>query len=131
KSRKSQLCLRDPAGRLLISSDEIESYEWATHTIVLRAGVGEKLRKSRLGPKPRLTHPFVAALGTEPVYEGEIVSALSSRSVDKVCIVLDLEPRRFDRLKIDLGYASAKIFAVDHRKDDRIKKSLGAAEKLK
>jgi hypothetical protein len=132
KARDSQLCLRDDAGRLLVSSDEIEAYDWKTHTIVLRKGIGEHLRSVRLGPKPRLTHPFAMCIGVKPIYRGQFVSILSSQSVDEVCIVREsvLEENP-DHLGLDLGYASAKLFNPDPRGDERIKAALEEAKKLK
>ena len=132
KARDSQLCLRDDAGRLLVSSDEIEAYDWKAHTIVLRKGVGEHLRSVRLGPKPQLTHPFAMCIGVKPIYTGQFVSIYSSQSVDEVCIVREpVLDEKADHLRLDLGYASAKLFNPDPRSDERIKAALEAAKKLK
>jgi hypothetical protein len=120
-------------GSIVISSDAIVGYEWATHTLVLKPGTRDRLRRELLGAGKPLTIPFSACLAGKSVYEGHFVSPASSRSSDKVSIVLDFDPNDQDRLQIQRGYAidETKLGGKDLRSDEGIKKSLEVSGKLK
>jgi hypothetical protein len=120
-------------GSVLIPSAAIIGYEWATHTLILKEGTRDRLRKELFGAAKPLTIPITACVAGKPVYEGQFVSPASSRSSDKVSLVLDFDPLKPDRVWIQRGYAidESKLAGKDPRPDARIKKSLEAVGKLK
>ncbi|MEX2092818.1 MAG: hypothetical protein WD971_09085, partial [Pirellulales bacterium] len=128
--------IRDEAGNVLVASDQIRSYDLATHTLTLlpqvRGPLCEKLLKGR-----RLVSgvPFAVVVGGTTVYQGTFTTSASSRSFSTPIIVVDPVPLdqnlHEDQLQIQLGYPTAKFFTGDDpRADERIRTALAAAGKL-
>ncbi len=111
----------------LISDQDIESYDWKTHTLAVdRTVVRRILRPLVWGT------PFVVVADGEPIYVGAFYSGGSSQSCPVPVIMTDF-PARTNALVIGRAYpgASAAQVADDPRSDARIKNALQALGKLK
>ena len=122
----AELDLRDEAGKVLVSSAEITAYDWASHTLILKKGVADRLSIRLIQQEQKLAMPFVLALDGKTVYRGELTTGFSSQSLSGVVIVLgEQQPdknAKTDRLSLELGYPSKKFFqGNDPRGDERIK----------
>jgi hypothetical protein len=133
KERERGFDIRLVDGSVIISSDSIIAYDWDTHTMVLRGGLSDELRKTIHGKGARPMAPFNACIGGKIVYAGQFVSPLSSQSSDKVSIVFSLDPRTQNQVPIARGYAvdESKLVEPDPRGDERIKNSLRIAGKVR
>ena len=130
---KDAFDIRAMDGSVLIGAGEIVGYEWATHTLIIKEGTRDRLRKELFAAAKPLTVPFRASLAGKPVYEGQFVSPATSRSSAMVSIVLDIDPRTPNQVRIQRGYAidETKLIEKDPRMDDRIKESMAATGKLR
>ncbi len=134
--KTADLDLRDEAGKVLVSSDEITGYEWSSHTLILKKGVADRLSIRLIQQEQKLAMPFTLALDGKTVYRGELTTGFSSQSLSGMVIVLgDQQPdknAKTDRLSLQLGYPSKKFFqGKDPRGDDRVKNALQSAKKLR
>jgi hypothetical protein len=112
----------------LISDQDIESYDWKTHTLTMdRSAIRRILRPLVWGT------PFVVVVDGAPVYIGAFYSGASSQSCPVPVILTDGFLNRTNTLVIDRAYpgATPDQLANDPRSDARIKNSLQALGKLK
>jgi hypothetical protein len=127
---------RAEAGAVLVTADQIRSYDWATHTITLAPKVQGEL-SAKLFQTRRIVGgaPFAIHVSGKPIYAGNFTSIVSSASMATPAIVLDLQvvdsKLAADRLRIQLGYPTAEFFkGEDPRSDPRLKAALDATGKL-
>lgn len=133
--------IRTAGGDVVIASEEIVSYEWATHTMTLKPGVWEAIpeRLQRFCPKQNLNQgiPFDAVVDGKPVYRGTWKSIDSSLGNPGMVICYDMavmdKDLQKDQLRIDAGYPTDKKRKVtnDPRINALIKTALQKQEKLK
>jgi hypothetical protein len=128
--------IRDADGKVLIAAEQIQSYDWATHTLTLAPKVREALA-TQLRNSKRLASgvPFAVTLDGKTIYKGNFTSVVSSKSFDTPLILVDgpsFDPKLDqDQLQIQLGYPSAQFFKGDDpRSDTRIREALKAASKI-
>lgn len=129
---KKAFDLRDADGNVLVAADEITAYDWATHTLTVKPDAAARLKKF-LREEKKLDTPFSAAIGGKSVYEGQLTTVLSSRSLRGVVIVVDLpQDGKEDVVRLQLGYPGYAFFkGKDPRGDDTVKAALKATGKLK
>jgi hypothetical protein len=131
-----QFDIRTVDGEILIATDQILAYEWASHKLTLKPGVRKKLYEKLKGVLAT-GQTFVVAVGGKKVYEGTWKSVISSSSCATAVIVLDegvYEPKLLgeDQIRINLGYPSPNFFkGEDPRGNPLIKAALKASGKLK
>ena len=131
-----QFEIQDGIGNILIASDEIRSYDWATHTLTLLPRVRSRfveqfMKASRSGSGTS----FAVVVGKETLYEGKITCSESSQSFSTPVLLADMFPfdsnLHEDQLQIQTGYPNAKFFAgKDPRADERIYTAPAAPGKL-
>lgn len=115
-----------------ILQEDIESYEWATHTITLTpTGVAKIPQNLELFSQKK----FVISINGETIYTGFFVNALSSGIWEGPVIVLpsmtnQFEPLNENQIRIDKGYPP-HLTEVDLRNDQRIYNALKAHNLLK
>ena len=132
---KTAVDIRAPDGTVLITADEIVSYNWSTHTITLKPDVRKNLAKKLRGGLVK-GEPFIVAVGGKKTYEGTFTSLLSSASFSSVVIVLDESaylPTSLEQnqVRIGLGYPGKVAFkGEDPRNDARIETALKESGKL-
>jgi RNA polymerase sigma factor (sigma-70 family) len=134
----SEVDIRSEDGKVLIGADQIQSYDWATHTLTLAPKAREELAAQlRRGERTALVTgvPFAVAVGGKNVYAGKFTTNLSSVTLPIPVIVVDaqdLEPALgADRLRIQLGYPGPTFFkGEDPRGDLRVRRALEAGGKL-
>lgn len=114
------------ADEVLITTQDIAHYDWATHTITLTPKAAARLAEMDL-----VGTPFVVCLDGSPVYAGVFWSSLFSRSYEGIVIDVLLLPADA-KLHIATGYPeSPEGFAgQDRRSDVRIWRALYAAGKV-
>ncbi len=131
----SDLDLRDSKGKVLVSAEEILSYEWSSHTLIVKKGVADRLADRLILQDQKLASPFTVALGGKTIYNGKLTTRFSSYSQNSVVIVVDHrrdKKAKTDRIQLEIGYPSEEYFkGEDPRYDPRVKKSLIKAGKLK
>jgi hypothetical protein len=138
----AELDIRGDNGQIIISADQIRSYDWPTHTLTLAPGTRAKLAR-KLIENMKLTEmkklvsgiPFTVSVGGKPVYKGTLTTSVSSFSFDTPAIVVDpvinVPTLGEDQLRIQLGYPTQQFFEGDDpRADKRIEEALKAAGKL-
>jgi hypothetical protein len=112
----------------VITTDDIVSYEKATHSIELTPSAYDRLMQIGVPVNGR---PFVVCLDGKPVYAGAFWVVWSSLSFDGVVILL---PALMDSttVRIDLGYPGPEFFqGKDPRNNKKIFRSLEQAGKLR
>ena len=126
--------IRSEDGKVLVAADQINSYEWATHTLTLAPKVRGELF-SRL--KDRLVSGvlFAVTVNGKVVYKGTFTTIESSRSFSTPVVLLDVQPLDpklgKDQLRIQLGYPTAEFFnGEDSRADQHVREALKASDKL-
>lgn len=131
-----ELDIRDDAGRIIIASDDIKSYDWSTHTLTLTPGMRPRLADSLTKTGSLVSGiPFAICIGGKPIYKGTFTTTASSFSCSTPVIRVDPIARNtamlHDRFTIQLGYPTEKFFkGNDPRPDKRIEEALRAANKL-
>lgn len=129
----AELDIRDPAGNVIIAADQIQFYDWVSHTLSLPPAVADKLATSLLEGKRLVSGvPFSMCVGGKPIYDGMFTTTVSSKSLTSPTIVMagGIGANR-NQLHIQLGYPTDKYFkGQDPRADQRIKEALRAAGKL-
>lgn len=129
--------IRDQNGKILIAADQIQSYDWKTHTLTLapkvRAGLEDHLMAGR-GLASGV--PFTVALDGKPLYRGTFTSVFASQSfATPVILIMPHVPRdngKPEQLRIQLGYPTDQFFkGTDPRPDARLRRALRASHKLK
>jgi hypothetical protein len=114
----------------ILSSDDIITYSWARHEMVLTAEAYERIQKLFTLPAKVRGIPFVVCVGSDRVYFGAFWPPVSSISFDGVVICQTFDPDR-RIIRIGLGYPCPEAFTgKDPRSDPRILQSLEAAGKL-
>jgi hypothetical protein len=128
--------IRSDDGKVLIASEQIRSYDLATHTLTLAPKVRDQLvGELRMSKRAVSGVQFAVAVGGKVIYNGTFTSSESSRSFSTPVILIDgvsLEPKLgVDQLRIQLGYPTAAFFkGEDPRADRRIQDALKAGGKL-
>lgn len=127
--------LRSEDGKVVVSADQIVSYDWAAHTLTLKPGVRGELAKRLRNDRIVSGIPFAVCVGGKAIYKGAFTSVLSSKSFSIPMIVVDLpavkEGDGEDQLQVQLGYPGADFFKGDDpRSDRRIRDSLVMSGKL-
>ncbi|NEZ54358.1 hypothetical protein DXZ20_01315 [Leptolyngbyaceae cyanobacterium CCMR0081] len=121
-------------GIILITTNNIASYDWESHTITLKPGVKERLL-TKLTPDLVSGHPFQLTAKGQPIYDGNFITSLSSITLNTPVIDLqsfDRIPLREDQIRIELGYPTEDFFqGHDPRNADAIYESLKEANILK
>ena len=124
---------RSPPGEIpladypIISEDDLLSYDWSTHTLLLRHSIWHKL------PEPAVHGaPFVVVADGAPLYVGAFWTSISSLSTPVPVIMWDRR-RESTRLAIQRGYPSPKAAegVADPRANSRLWKVLEELGKLK
>jgi len=129
----TELDIRDPAGNVIIAADQIQFYDWASHTLSLEPAARAKLATSLLEGKRLVSGvPFSVCVGGKPIYEGMFTTSVSSKSLTAPTIVMAGGlATGMNQLHIQLGYPTDKFFkGQDPRADKRIEAALQAAGKL-
>lgn len=128
-----ELDIRDPAGNVIIAADQIQFYDWVSHTVNLPPAVADELAKSVLAGNRLVSGvPFSMCVGGKPIYDGMFTTTVSSKSLTSPTIVMagGIAADR-NQLHIQLGYPTDKYFkGQDPRADKRIEEALRAAGKL-
>jgi hypothetical protein len=119
-------------GHVFLSADDVVSYEWGHHRLVLREGVRQRLVRELVGDLVS-GRPFTVVAGGQKCYEGVFTTSLSSNTQSGV--VIDLQPVEQgapNQVELQLGYPSAQFFrGIDPRGDQRIRQALEGLRKLK
>lgn len=122
--------LVSPADKVIISEADLQQYQWATHTMVLKEGTVK-----RLCSELPTTAPFLVQANGATCYEGQFVSRIISAGFS--CPVIQMpglwreRDRLPDTLSITLGYPTQEWFrGIDPRGDPRILEALEALGKL-
>ena len=124
----NQLTLED---KPIISSDDIVSYDQASHTMELTQEAIDRVRQIFPMQVKVTGIPFVVCVGNERIYSGAFWTPVSSISYDGVIIMQPFEPTQ-RTVQITLGYPVADVFTgIDPRADPRIIKALEQDQKLK
>lgn len=129
-----EVSIRTGDGNVVIPSDQIRSYDWATHTLTLTPKAREELAKQLKGHLVSGSL-FEVAVDGQAVYQGMFTTMESSRSFSTPVIVVDAQALDLrlgaDQLRIQLGYPTEEFFeGKDPRADRRIQEALQAAGKL-
>jgi hypothetical protein len=131
----AMLEIRSPDGPVIVSNDQIRTYDWTTHTLTLAPGVREQL--ARRFRKERIVSgvPFAVTVGGKAIYGGSFTTVASSRSFSTPVIVIDEQTLDgklgADQLRIQLGYPGAGFFkGSDPRTDPRVRQALLESKKL-
>jgi hypothetical protein len=130
--------IRDSDGNVIIAADNIKTYDWATHTILLKPGARPALADDeRLTVGQRLVSgiPFSVCVDGKAIYDGVFTTPASSKTfLTPVIVYLPIAydtAMLQDGLAIQLGYPTDKHFkGQDSRADKRIEKALRSAGKL-
>lgn len=129
----AELDIRDPGGKVIIAADQIQFYDWVSHTLHLPPAVADELATSLLEGKRLVSGvPFSMCVGGKPIYDGMFTTTALSRSLTSPTIVMagGIGADR-NQLHIQLGYPTVKYFkGQDPRADKRIEDALRAAGKL-
>jgi hypothetical protein len=122
--------LISPTGKVIISEADLQQYQWATHTMVLKEGTVK-----RLCSELPSTAPFFVQANGATCYEGQFVSQIISASFS--CPVIKMpglwreREQLPDTLSITLGYPTQEWFrGTDPRGDPRILEALEALGKV-
>jgi hypothetical protein len=122
------LPLREPP---VLTSDDIVTYDWATHEIELTGEAYRRVRQVYRLPVDVDGVPFVVCVGRQPIYAGAFWTPLSSLSFDGVTIqqpMADQPPV----IRLYRGYPGPDFSrGRDPRSNPRIMAALRAAGKLK
>jgi len=132
--RTAEISIQAKDGSELVRGEDIQRYDWQTHTITLGPKVRGKLYE-RLRSELVRGHEFQFVVSGKPIYTGTITSAFSSISFSTPVIVLDGPSvgKKLDenQIRIELGYPTEKFFkGRDPRGDERIKEALKELGKL-
>jgi hypothetical protein len=114
----------------IISEDDLDSYDWDTHTLHLRDSIWLKI------PRPRRSvgTPFVLVVDGTPIYVGAFWSRLSSFACPGPVIVSEYfghDERDSIHLAIRLGYGPPDEGFPDPRNSEQLKKVLAELGKLR
>jgi hypothetical protein len=117
------------ASEPLISIDDIVSYDWATHDIVLTAEAYDKLAQLKV---PMEGKSFIVCVNKTPVYWGAFWSLLSAAIFEgaSIGVPYSIESRNAQNT-ITIGYFSGGTVREDPRSNTVIKEALQKAGKLK
>src|SRR5688500_9755226 len=132
---KPQLDIRTADGKVMITSDQIRSYDWTTHTMTLAPKVRDELAQRLRSERIVSGVPFEVSVGGKAIYSGTMTSVVSSISFSTPVIVVDLplveEKQGEDQIRIQLGYPGTNFFqGEDPRGDRRIWEALKTSRKL-
>lgn len=128
--------IRSVDGAVIVAAADILEYEWATHTMMWRPGVMNRVFQARRNELINGS-PFTVCAGGRPVYRGVFTSMFSSNTQETVVIVIrhvaeDEQGRLPDAARLQLGFPNQEWFAgTDPRGDPAIRAALNAAGKLK
>lgn len=115
----------------IISSDNVVSYDKASHTIELTQEGFSRVRQIFPMPVKVSGIPFVVCVGKERIYTGAFWTPLSSISYDGVVIMQPFDTSK-TTIQLALGYPVQDVFTGnDPRADPRIMRSLEQDKKLK
>ncbi len=104
------------SGELVISDDDIVSYNETSHQIVLEeTGI---TRIKQLGMIPVNGTGFVVMAGEQPIYTGAFWTPISSIDYHGVVVVIEVPVR--DTVTFELGYPGSFPDSTDPRDDPRI-----------
>jgi hypothetical protein len=134
KAQATQFQIVSPTGEVYLSPDDIQSYDWVTHTLMLKPGVVAQLR-SRLQGGLVSGIPFVVEVDNVECYRGVFTTSFSSQSQRGPCIVFDSVHRDIAKLDSDLSvqmhYTGSHIpTATDPPTDERVRVALQHLGKL-
>lgn len=117
----------EPRGEPVISAADIASYNQATHEITLTQAAAERIGKLQV---PTSGLPFVACVGSEPIYQGAFWTSVSSQSYDGLTI--DVTQAASGSVRIQLAYPESpgRFKGEDRRADPKIMRALSQAGKL-
>ena len=114
----------------LITSADLLSYDWQTHTLELTSNAYAQIQQIFPTPVQVNGIPFVTCVGDERIYMGGFWTPASSLSFDGVVIMQPLDPAG-TRIQISWGYPGSAVFSdADPRADERILSALEQAGKL-
>jgi hypothetical protein len=120
-------------GDTFLTSDDFESYDWATHTITFRPGGVARLR-SRVPPSLVTGVPFVVTVDGVECYRGLFTTAYSSNSHKGPCIIFDSKEYREGSdtdLPVQMHYPWSRVpTATDKPSDERVRTALRKLGKL-
>jgi hypothetical protein len=127
-----ELDIRDPAGNVIIAADQIQFYDWVSHTVNLPPAVADELAKSVLAGNRLVSGvPFSMCVGGKPIYDGMFTTSVSSKIHNAPTIVMTGFGTDRNQLHIELGYLTDKNSKdQDPRADKRIEEALRSAGKL-
>ena len=115
----------------LIATENIEKYDWETHTIYLTDDAYQKILSVFSGSMRMSGVPFVIVSTGERIYAGAFWSLASSLSFDGVVILQPFDPAGMP-LFINLGYPSPDFFTgEDPRANPRLLQALEDAEVIR
>ena len=121
--------LLPPDAVLVVSTADIVSYTWASHTLELAPAA---YRRIEVMLPPTSGTAFAACVGRACVYTGAFWPAYSSQSYDGVVINVAPVWPGAGRIQISLGYPGGDFFkGPDPRSDSRIREALERAGKLR
>jgi len=111
----------------IISEDDLLSYDWNTHTLLLRHSIWYKLREPAVHGAP-----FVVVADGVPLYVGAFWTSISSFATPVPVIMWD-QKRESTHLTIQRGYPSPEVAGevADPRANDQLRKVLEELGKLK
>ena len=118
----------DIADQPVIATDDIVSYNAATHEITLTTEAFDRISRLEV---PVRGKSFVVCVDRKPVYCGAFWTPISSMSFDGVTIWKPLGPQEAKVIKLELGYPSASFYGgADPRNNVEVMESLRQAGKL-
>lgn len=121
--------LLPPDAVLVVSTADIVSYTWESHTLELEPAA---YRRIDVMLPPTSGTAFAACVGRECVYTGAFWPAYSSQSYGGVVINVAPVWPGAGRIQISLGYPGGDFFeGTDPRGDPRIREALERAGKLR
>ena len=114
----------------ILSSEDIVSYDQASHTINLTRQGFTRVQQIFSLPVKVAGVPFVVCVGNQRIYAGAFWTPLSSLSYDGIVIMQPMDTTK-TTIQIALGYPGQDVFTGnDPRADPRILNALEQDKKL-
>src|SRR5262245_60528902 len=110
-----EIAIRSEDGKVVITAEQILSYNLATHTLTLAPKARDELAK-QLRKDHRLVSgiPFEVTVGGTVSYKGVFTTVASSLAMSKVVIVVDAQDLNStlgtDQIRVQLGYPGKDFF---------------------
>ena len=127
KNPEDTFSIRSASGVDLITINDIQEYHWPTHTLTLAPDVLERLQKQLAGELVS-GYLFDVLANGEVVYQGTMTIGVSSFSFSSVVIARGHQLRKYNQIRIELGYPSQDYFkGTDPRNNHDLLESLREA----